>query len=50
MSIINVKDNENNRWKRKEKKQKQTKTERSKGVAQAIVKMWELNGLVARLS
>ena len=29
---------------------KNTKTERSKGVAQAIVKVWELNGFVARLS
>ena len=31
-------------------KGKETKTERSKGVAQAIVKVWELNGFVARLS
>ena len=27
-----------------------TKTERSKGVAQAIVKVWELHSFVARLS
>ena len=47
MPIINVRDNENNRWKRNAKK---TKTERSKGVAQAVVKVWELNGFVARLS
>ena len=31
-------------------KQKKTETERSKGVAQAIVKVWEINGFVARLS
>ena len=36
----------NNRWKTKAKK---TKTERSKGVAQAIMKVWELNGFVAHL-
>ena len=47
MPIINVRDYENNRWKRKAKR---TKTERSKGVTQAIVKVWELNGFVARLS
>ena len=34
----------------RQKKTKKTKTERSKGVAQAIVKVWELNGFVARLS
>ena len=44
MLIINFRDNENNKWKRKGKKQRQ----RSKGVAQAIVKVWELNGFVAR--
>ena len=33
-----------------QKKPQKTKTERSKGVAQAIVKLWELNGFVARLS
>ena len=31
-------------------KGKKTKTERSKGVAQATVKVWELNGFVERLS
>ena len=31
-------------------RQKKTKTERSKGMAQAIVKVWELDGFVARLS
>ena len=29
---------------------KKKKTERGKGVAQAIVKVWELNGFVARSS
>ena len=33
-----------------QKTKQKTKTERSKGVAQAIVKLWELNGFVARLS
>ena len=47
MSIISVTDNENNRWKRKTKK---TKKERNKGVTQAIVKVWQLNNLVVRLS
>ena len=32
------------------KKKQQRKTERSKEVAQAIVKAWELNGFVVRLS
>ena len=31
-------------------KGKKKKTERSKGVAQALVKVWELNGFDARLS
>ena len=31
-------------------RQQKTKTERSKGVAKAIVKVWELNGFVTRLS
>ena len=31
-------------------RQKKTNTERSKGMAQAIVKVWELDGFVARLS
>ena len=38
----------------RERKTKQnktkTKTERHKGVVQVIVKVWELNGFVARLS
>ena len=33
-----------------ERERQKAKTERSKGVAQAIVKLWELNGFVARLS
>ena len=49
MPIINVRDNKNNRGKRKEKKKKKTKTERRKGEAEVIVKVWELNGFVARL-
>ena len=31
-------------------RQKKTKTERSKGVGQDIVKVWELNSFAARLS
>ena len=31
-------------------KSKKTKTERGKVVAQAVVKVWELNGFIARLS
>ena len=46
MPIINVRHNGNNRWKRKAKK---IKTKRSKGVAQTIVKVWELNGFMAHL-
>ena len=34
----------------KEKGKRETKTERCKGVAQVIVKMWELSGFVTRLS
>ena len=32
------------------KKSKKTKAERSKRVTEATVKVWELNGFVARLS
>ena len=39
MLIISVRDNKNNRWKRRQK----TKKEKNKGVTQAIVKVWELN-------
>ena len=45
--IINVRDNQNNRWKWKARQKK--KTERCKGVAQVIVKVWKLNGFVARV-
>ena len=31
-------------------KGKKSKTDRNKGVAQALVKVWELKGFVARLS
>ena len=31
-------------------RKKKKKTERRQGVAQVIVKVWELNGFVARLS
>ena len=47
MLIISARDNENNRWKRKRTK---AKTERNKGVPQAIVKVWELNDFVVSLS
>ena len=46
MPMISDRDNENNRWKRKRK----TKTESNSGVMQAIVKVWELNYFVFRLS
>ena len=45
MPIISVRDNENNGWKRKEKK-----TERNKGVTQAIVTVWELHDFFVGLS
>ena len=47
MLIISARDNENDRLKRKASK---TKTERNKGVMQAIVKVRELNDFVVRLS
>ena len=34
----------------RQKKRKDRKTERHKGVAQVTVKVWEINGFVARLS
>ena len=46
MQIINFRQNGNNRWERKEKKN----TERSEGVVQATVKVWELNGFAECLS
>ena len=33
-----------------ERERQKTKTKKSKGVAQAIVKVWELYGLIANLS
>ena len=45
MPIISVRDNENNGWKRKAKSE-----DRSKGVMQAIVKVWELIDILVLLS
>ena len=52
MSIINVRDNENKRWKRNQKeKNKWTKKYRNeKGGTEAIVKVWELSDVVVHLS
>ena len=47
MLIISVWGNENNKWKRKRKK---PKTKRNNDVAQAIVKVWELNDFAVHLS
>ena len=43
MLIISARDNKNNGWKRNATKKK---TERNKGVTQAIVKVWDLNYFV----
>ena len=43
MPIISVRDNENKRWKRKAR----NKDRKEKGLTQAMVKVWELNGLVS---
>ena len=48
MPIISAWDNEINGWKRNATKK--TKTERNKGVTQAIVKVWDLNDFVVCLS
>ena len=40
--LVSVKDNENNRWKRKAKKKKRG--------TEAIAKGWEINDFVERLS
>ena len=45
--IMEIKDE---RERQKKKTKKKTKTERSKRMAQAIVKVWELDSFVARLS
>ena len=47
MSIISVRNNENNRWKTNEQKNNDRKEQ---GGPEAIVKGWELNGFVAHLS
>ena len=47
MLIISARDNENNRWKRKAVK---TKTERNKGVTQALWKVWELSDFAVHLN
>ena len=52
MPIISVRGNENKRWKRnakKKQKKSKIKTENNKG-AEALVKGWELNDFVMRLS
>ena len=49
MSIINVRDNENKRWKKSKKNKQTKKAKRNKGVVQAIAKVWELNDIVMRL-
>ena len=54
MSITSVRDNENIRWKKyakkPKKKKKQTKTEKSKGVTEAILQGWELIDFIVHLS
>ena len=52
MSIINVRDNENKRWKRnqKEKSKWTDKYRNEQGGTEAIVKRWELNDVVVHLS
>ena len=47
MSIIIVRDNENNRWKRNTKKKQRQKITRE---TKAIVKEWELNDFVLHVS
>ena len=46
MLITSARDNKNNRWKKKRK----TNIEKKNGVAQTIVKVWELHDFVVRLS
>ena len=46
VKIIDEREKQN----KKNKKQTNKETERRKGVVQVRVKMWELNGFVARLS
>ena len=49
MLIISATDNEKNRWMRNAKKKKKEK-EKKKVAIQAVVKGWELNDFVVRLS
>ena len=44
MLIISIKDNENNKWKKKNAKKKKIRG------MEAIVKEWEINDFVVRLS
>ena len=54
MPIISARDNKNSTWNRNEKKQTnkltKTRTGGGEGVAEAIVKGWELNDYVVHLS
>ena len=61
MPTMNVRDNENNRWKRNAKTKNKTKNKNQKpkiknihrtgqGGTEAIVKAWELNDFVLHLS
>ena len=47
--LMSVRGNENNKWKRNAKKTK-TEINKREGVTEAIVKGWELNDFVVRLS
>ena len=47
MLIISIKDKENNKWKKKKKKK--AKKKKIRGM-EAIVKEWEINDFVERLS
>ena len=51
-STVSVRDNENNRWKRNAKTSTATATTKNKdrNGAEALVKGWELNDFVVRLS
>ena len=57
MSIISVRGNENNRWKKRKKnkthtknKNKKNKDRKEQGGTEAIVKGWELNDFVVHSS
>ena len=49
MLIISIKDKENNKWKKKKKKKKSQEKKKIRGM-EAIVKEWEINDFVERLS